>query len=396
MPIFNGNARWGTLEVSFAEETASGIAAYLAHPAVQFFGFVASAGFFVYLLFMRKTLELLDPSGIVPDRVRAAFDALSEGILLMDARERVVLANNVFMAKTGHDQQSMRMVKPSSLPWRLREGEADYPWVTTLRLGKPRSQILMELPEPGGEDLRFMVNTTPITNGKGKVRGVLASFDDVTPLHEVNAHLRTLVQELEASRQEIARKNDELLRLATRDPLTGCFNRRAFFEAMEAMFLDARKSGQELCCIMTDVDHFKSFNDRYGHAVGDQVIQVVARSLAAGLRNNDLLCRYGGEEFCIILPDVDITQAQAIAERIRAEIETTSGTAIRTTQDIRVTSSFGVSSLAFGATEPTELIEQADAALYASKQAGRNRVSRYDRPDDSAETANAPRFATTH
>ena len=126
---------------------------------------------------------------------------------------------------------------------------------------------------------------------------------------------------------------------------------------------------------MTDIDHFKEFNDRYGHAVGDQVLQAVARSLSSGLRATDLLCRYGGEEFCILLPGLDAKQAAEIAERLRSEVERRAGPSVRTSEGLNVTSSFGVAELRGDFADPAVLIDEADKALYVSKRGGRNRVT---------------------
>ena len=131
--------------------------------------------------------------------------------------------------------------------------------------------------------------------------------------------------------------------------------------------------------MISDIDHFKSFNDSYGHAVGDQVIQVVARTLGAGIRPDDLLCRYGGEEFCLLLPGLAPAEALAVAERLRAAIEAEAQRAIRGTEVRRITSSFGVATLLSGARSLEELIDQADQALYRSKEAGRNRVTLHER-----------------
>jgi diguanylate cyclase (GGDEF)-like protein len=163
--------------------------------------------------------------------------------------------------------------------------------------------------------------------------------------------------------------------------LTNCLNRRAFFEHCEAEFEIAKRDGKPLSCIMTDIDHFKSVNDTYGHGVGDQVIQSVANILRSGLRSIDFIGRYGGEEFCLLMPGVDIKQAAEIADRIRAGLEaqiTPGNAALKHT----VTSSFGVSSSDFGAPDPSKLIDQADKALYVSKESGRNRVSRWDKIDE--------------
>jgi diguanylate cyclase (GGDEF)-like protein len=210
------------------------------------------------------------------------------------------------------------------------------------------------------------------------VRGCLVSFTDVTELDRKNSALQGALSELEASRQKIEAQNEELKGLANIDPLTGCLNRRAFFEQVEAILKKAREEGSPVCCLMTDIDKFKHFNDTYGHAVGDQVLVQVARVLKAALRPTDVLCRYGGEEFCILLPGVDALRAAVVSERIRFRVEAQAGPGIRSIPGLRVTSSFGLSSMEFGAANLKMLIDEADQALYAAKQAGRNKVVRFD------------------
>ena len=105
------------------------------------------------------------------------------------------------------------------------------------------------------------------------------------------------------------------------DPLTGCLNRRAFNEKFDTLFNQARREGNELSCIMTDLDHFKAVNDTYGHGVGNEVIKLLAEILHANTRKDDLVGRYGGEEFCIVLPGLTTEQTMSIAERIRTSIK---------------------------------------------------------------------------
>jgi diguanylate cyclase (GGDEF)-like protein len=379
VPIYKGRNHWATLEVSFVEaEGRSWIATLLEGGEVKFVLIVIAASFALFYLYMRRTLQYLDPSAVIPDRVKMAFDVVPAGIMLLDNRGRIVLVNELFRDRIAGGSGSMIGRSPASLPW-IQGGDGhDYPWTHTLRTGIAQNDVRMELGRDELPPLNLVVSTSPIAEDKGKVRGVLVAFDDVTDLDRANDQLRNAVRELEASHAEIETKNAELVRLATRDPLTDCLNRRAFFERLEPIFMKARAEGRQLCCIMSDIDHFKRFNDQYGHAVGDQVIQIVSRLISNSLRTDDLLCRYGGEEFCTILPDTDIEQAIAIAERIRMKIATSGGDSLRTTDRLTVTSSFGVSSLSLGAQDPAEIIDQADAALYSSKQNGRNRVTRFD------------------
>jgi diguanylate cyclase (GGDEF)-like protein len=162
--------------------------------------------------------------------------------------------------------------------------------------------------------------------------------------------------------------NRELDYLATRDPLTNCFNRRVLFDLMERDF--ARKpKPEDYCVIMIDIDYFKSINDSYGHTIGDLVLRGVAKTLQKCVRQNDIVARFGGEEFCIVLPDTSSHQAMRIAENMRETIQ------VCRFDDIAITCSLGVSSIRFNATTPSEFIDQADLALFKSKSLGRNRVT---------------------
>jgi len=175
---------------------------------------------------------------------------------------------------------------------------------------------------------------------------------------------------LEAAQERVMQQNTDLRRLAARDPLTGCLNRRGLNEWFERA-VEQGPAGLRVCCIMADVDHFKRVNDRYGHSVGDQVLQACVRSLSRGLRMQDVLARYGGEEFCILLPDTTLEQAVAVAERLRSGVESEVGPAVREIAGLHVTASFGVAS---GAVRFEILLDDADRMLYTAKAAGRNRV----------------------
>jgi len=208
---------------------------------------------------------------------------------------------------------------------------------------------------------------------------VIATFDDVTELERNSLELQTantMLEEanvaLEKNQEEIQSQNEELELLARRDPLTDVSNRRFFMSTYEASFNQAKKDGQPIACIMADIDHFKRVNDNHGHSMGDDVIKRVADALKTTVRGTDSVCRYGGEEFCIVLVGAAVSPAAAVAERIRRKIEEPDFA------KVSVTVSLGVSSIEFGPKTFPELIDQADKALYASKEGGRNRVTRYD------------------
>jgi diguanylate cyclase (GGDEF)-like protein len=168
------------------------------------------------------------------------------------------------------------------------------------------------------------------------------------------------------------RTDREVMHLAMTDSLTQIPNRRALIDQAERAL--AHRGGHSVAVLMVDVDYFKRINDNYGHPVGDEVLRKVAALLAKRLRRNDILGRYGGEEFCVVAPETDIEGAQILAEALRQLIAST----VIATEcgELTVTISVGYSCcMSNGEKELSEMLTEADIALYAAKQAGRNRVS---------------------
>jgi diguanylate cyclase (GGDEF)-like protein len=163
---------------------------------------------------------------------------------------------------------------------------------------------------------------------------------------------------------------DLLAKRAMIDGLTGLWNRAYFDQALLAQLSLTRRSKVPLSCIMLDIDHFKSVNDRYGHPMGDQVLRGVGQLLMESCRVEDIVCRYGGEEFAVIVPNSTAPKAAELAERLRVALAAQSHS--HRGEPIRVTASQGVADSAHA--EPSMLVEQADKALYAAKESGRNCV----------------------
>ena len=372
VPIFGRDDElWGTVEVAFEAVRSKGIYWVWAQPFVKLIAFVILAGLVIYRLFLGRTLRHLDPTSVVPPRVRAALDALAEGIILMDAKERIVHTNAAFAEKMGRPPSSLLGVRPSELKWTLpksTEAPEDYPWFEALSEGTSQTGTQLGLVVGPDKWETYVVNSTPILDSDGKCRGAMATFDDVTEIEEKNEQLELMLSKLTASENEIRQKNEELEILATQDPLTGCLNRRSFFAQFDAALVAARRYNYGLGCIMFDIDHFKSVNDKHGHAAGDMVLKEVADVVRSLQRESDIFCRYGGEEFCVILPHIDREGTARAAERYRKGIEA------HDFDGIPVTSSFGVSRSDSGACEASALLDQADQCLYAAKDRGRNRV----------------------
>ena len=168
---------------------------------------------------------------------------------------------------------------------------------------------------------------------------------------------------------------------AMRDGLTGLWNRAYLNERLASEFEACTRHQRDLSAIMIDLDHFKSLNDRFGHAGGDEALRSVGKILKDVCRREDVACRYGGEEFAILCPDVTMVGAATLAERLREKIETT---IVHCGNDpIRITASFGVA----GFSQGIGLLEAADGALYAAKKSGRNRVRSALTDDCASEPA---------
>ncbi|MES9944342.1 MAG: diguanylate cyclase [Candidatus Thiodiazotropha sp.] len=379
VPIMANKSRWGTLEVAFAplkKESALSLGTL-----GGLLLFVALMGFVLYMIFIKRTLRELDPKAVIPERVRSAFNALSEGLIILDEKDQIILANDSFTEKTSIKEDDLIGLRADELAWRKREKgiKADiFPWCSSMQNMERKTGIPMHLQLRNKTERTFSVNTAPIFDGKGRPRGVLATFDDMTDLEKKHRELQSTLEKLRSSEKALRDKTVELELLATRDPLTGCYNRRAFFEKYDALFESAVKQGTGLVFMMIDIDKFKLVNDQYGHANGDKAIKFVAETLIVNSRPEDVVGRYGGEEFSLVMPDADQQQAMVLAERLRNEIQQKGHDLFIDNRTLTV--SIGVALLPDGVDEQIQLITNADNALYAAKKQGRNCVVAWD-PD---------------
>jgi diguanylate cyclase (GGDEF)-like protein len=390
MPILTKKKPWGEVELAFRPLSQASPMAWIHNSLLQGFVLILLFGFVSFYLYVRRMLRYLDPNSAVPDHVRTAFDTLTEGVLVIDQAGNIMLANKAFRALHPENVDRLTGVNAGSVDW-LRAGLSGdlktLPWMAAIAENRQQLHHRLQIDVPLQGRRELVMNCSPIQDGEGHVRGCLSTFSDVTDLHERTERLRIAHDELAASQEEIRRKNEELIFLATRDALTGCLNRRALMTESEEHLAEALHNGTSLCCIMADIDHFKSINDRYGHGVGDQAIQAAAKAFERCLRTGDVLGRYGGEEFCVILSATSLQQALEIAERMRLEVEANAGKAIRDVPGVKMTCSFGVVKMEQAVATPMALINLADQALYHSKQNGRNRVTSWR--DISHATAEA-------
>jgi len=219
-----------------------------------------------------------------------------------------------------------------------------------------------------------------------QVKGVVESL--LRSTREMRETNKALEERLMLSKNEISNLQQSLEAIRAEsltDPLTGLGNRKYFDRMIETAVQDALATGEPLSLLMFDIDHFKSFNDSYGHLTGDQVLRLVGMSLKQTIKGQDITARYGGEEFAVVLPSTALRQALTVADHIRRAVMAKELKKKSTGEILgRVTISVGVSMLKPG-DDPDALIERADACLYAAKRNGRNRVICEVDPEYTAE-----------
>ncbi len=184
--------------------------------------------------------------------------------------------------------------------------------------------------------------------------------------------LRERAEELECAYERIRLQNRQLEEMATHDQLTKLYNRRYLENKLENLIELARRTQQPLGCIMADIDHFKQVNDTFGHQVGDSALQHVARVLREGVRKTEVVGRFGGEEFMILLPNTGLEEAAKVAEKLRQRVEEL--TIETDTHAVSCSISLGVAATNNCDANTMLLIRQADDALYRAKENGRNQV----------------------
>lgn len=328
---------------------------------------------------------------------RVCFDAMVEGLILQDLCGNVQFCNRSAERILGASADELRAgVKPGPFQSIVDEdgrgmSNARNPVAQALRTGKPLSGAVMGFRRHDGEVRWLQVNTQPIFD-EGAVRptAAIATFVDITShkdaerrVTEQLKEIRSLNAMMKLQMRELEKANEQLETLATHDGLTGLKNHRAFHERLDMEVRRAQRYGTALSVVLLDVDHFKAYNDDFGHPAGDVVLRQLAHILNENARVSDIvgrprvargrtectIARHGGEEFAIIMPHADANAAMKAAERLRAAI-------LRAEWPNRaVTASFGIASLSPKFGDSPALIDAADRALYRSKKRGRNRVS---------------------
>jgi diguanylate cyclase (GGDEF)-like protein len=294
-------------------------------------------------------------------KILIAEDQPTAALLLRRLLER--MGNEVCVASNGSEAWNVLQTAPVSL--------VITDWMMP---GMDGLELCQQIRKWTRDSYTYVILLTARDCHHDRLIGLRAGADDFLTKppdpEELEVRLEIAKRILEVH-ETLRRQNEQLAKLSTTDELTGVKNRRLFRDDFEMHAALAARQHLSLSVVMLDVDHFKSFNDTFGHPAGDEVLRSVARTLREGVRLQDVVARYGGEEFVLLLPACDAAAACEAAERVRARIEQLSG------MPRLVTASLGVATADPGTCDPETLIQQADQALYHAKRSGRNRVCHF-------------------
>ena len=286
------------------------------------------------------------------------FDSFHDPFCIVDREYRIVKFNGAY-ARTKDKQPQELLRKTCYEVLYKKSGTCEECVVQKTFLSANPCVKEKMVAAPGMTDAWIEICTYPIFDRDGRVSHVIQYSRDITERKRAEEEKRLLIVNLN--------------RLSTTDSLTGLLNRRALSDALQSEIERAQRYGNDLSLILCDIDRFKKINDTHGHATGDGALQAVAASLKRWLRKTDILGRYGGDEFMIILPETAPAGARQIAEKIRsaaAEIALNASG-----KSLGISLSIGVASCCTAVDTMDSLVKLADAALYKSKHRGRNRVS---------------------
>ncbi|MGB2879644.1 MAG: sensor domain-containing diguanylate cyclase [Candidatus Omnitrophota bacterium] len=234
------------------------------------------------------------------------------------------------------------------------------------------------------DDIKNLLNadlfvTVPLKTSNRTLGAILAdNISSRNPITKDHIRILNMFADQAALAIENSRLYQETVRLSRTDWLTGLWNTRHFHQALDTMLMEATDKDSCLSLLMLDIDNFKNYNDTLGHQEGDKAIKRVAGTLDRFSRKTDFVCRYGGEEFCIIMSNTDKSNAQIIAERLRMEVYNSFKFYDSLPEDLKLTISLGLATFPADSGVGDDLVEKADLALYAAKQTGKNKTCVFD------------------
>ncbi len=321
----------------------------------------ASGVIFTYALFRQRLLD------IVPIARSRLFEKLRDGVLVLDTSSRIVDANEAAQRILQVDDRVYGRHIWDVVPhWREFGESAD--------MSSP--EVSFELQSRRDPSRYYDVSVISLLDPRGRQNGRLISIRDVTERKQTELALHKLNLRLQRQVKKISALHDELQEQAIRDPLTGLYNRRYLDETLEREFSRARRASYPISVILMDIDEFKRVNDTYGHKSGDRVLNVLGEIIRQSIRAGDIPCRYGGEEFVIVLPDTPVEIAVQRAEQIRQRFRAIHF--FKGEEAVVPSLSLGIAAYPAGGRSAGKVLHAADRAMYTAKSAGGDRLLRYD------------------
>ena len=299
-------------------------------------------------------------------RLRALFDQTHDAVFLLDLNGKFLSANQRASTMFDIPMEDLRNNVISDVT-NIQK------YLTRMLSGEeiPVYEIIFQ--KKDGQILPAEMSMELVRDDDGKPMHIQALVRDISARKQVEDKLKTANEQLQLRVTEVESLQQELREQAIHDPLTGLYNRRYLNETIEREIARANRENDVFSIIISDIDHFKMINDTYGHQVGDTILVEIARIQEKHTRGSDIACRYGGEEFLLVLPGTKLDFAIKRAEEIRQKC---ADTILQQGENVlNVTMSFGVATYPDHGQEADEIIIKADSAMYKSKQTGRNKVT---------------------
>lgn len=323
--------------------------------------FGISGMLFTYSVFRNRFLD------IIPLARSRIIESMSDGVLVLDAQNRIVDINPA-MGKFLDRGSESYLGKPAA--------EVLHPWMDQSDALSSEQEIHTELRISDAPSRYLDLKVTPIYDQDQRLNGRLMVFRDVTDRKLVEKKLRSANDRLHSQLIEIGTLQSKLRSQAIRDPLTDLFNRRYLDETLDRELARAAREGYPVCVIMLDIDHFKKLNDTYGHEAGDHILKALAKTLSTHNRRGDFVCRFGGEEFVVVMPNIPVEVAYKRAQDLRGALN-----ALYVSYEqfhLSITISMGIASYPTNGEDRESVLRAADRAMYAAKRAGRDHILTYD------------------
>jgi len=330
--------------------------------------FGVSGIIYVYAIFRHQFMDL------IPVARGRLIEKMSDGVLVIDEQGRIIDINPA-MQSFLEEEPDFYLGRNVSEALTVSAENADK------LMGESETQIELNFPH---DPSRYLdLRATPLYDDDQRVNGRLIVFRDITSRKEVERDLRYAMDRMQTQLIEIGILQSQLREQAIRDALTNLFNRRYLEETLERELARAARELYHLCIVMMDIDHFKDVNDTYGHEAGDIVLRTLADTVTKQSRHGDFVCRYGGEEFVLVMPNIDIDVARERAQELHRLIE--SLCVPYGDSKLSITISMGLAWYPAHGETKEDLLRAADRALYTAKHTGRNQVAVYNEQESKTK-----------